>query len=73
MTLKELIDAGLIGDSETITGHFTVSPKRPARRSRKGNWFNDQIFEVCEREVRELNYNNGSWDVLLEDEDEEEE
>lgn len=70
MTLKELIEAGLIGDSETITVHFTASPGR--KRSRKGNWFNDQILEVCEREVLELSYKDGFWDVLLEDEEEEE-
>ena len=63
MTLKELIDSELIGDSDIITVRLPLIGNLTAIR--RGNWFCDQILDVMDYEIEELKYIAEKWDVTL--------
>lgn len=56
MTLKELIYSNLmIKDSTIISIREEEKEGFPTLRLR-GNWFQDRILELCEREIKSLDY-----------------
>lgn len=54
MTLKDLIQNGIVKDTDNIT---IVSPLiGSAYDMRKGNWFNDQILVFMNAEIRAFSW-----------------
>lgn len=54
MTLRDLIQNGMVKDTDNIT---IVKPLTgSAYDMRRGNWFNDQILEFMEAEIRAFSW-----------------
>lgn len=57
MTVQELIYSDLmIRDSTVINIREEQENGRPAFRT-KGNWFQDQVLNLADREIKSLDYN----------------
>lgn len=70
MKLKELIESGLVKDDHEIA--VTVLVCGHAAELRKGNWFNDQIMDVMDREIDTFEYQlGGHWYIELTHKEEE--
>lgn len=63
MTLKELIESGLIKDKEIICAHRPMFGTLEDIRS--GHWFQDQILDIMDEEIDSLEYGCESWDVHI--------
>ena len=63
MTLKELIESGLIKDDEIICIHRPMYGT--LQEVRKGNWFQDQILDLMDEQIDQATYCCGTWDIHL--------
>ena len=63
MTLGEVIESGLIKDTDIIRIHpAIVSMPNSVRR---GKWYEDHILEAVDRSVEYLKYTGGEWSIFL--------
>lgn len=58
MTLEDLIINGLVNDNDKIMIGKTLTGS--ACDMRKGNWFNDQILEYMNAEIKALSWSEDS-------------
>ncbi|MDO4285247.1 MAG: hypothetical protein Q4C60_07895 [Eubacteriales bacterium] len=64
MTLRALLENGLIKDKDTITIAKPLTGN--ACDMRKGKWFNDSILEYLNAEIRELSWDeNNGYSIAL--------
>lgn len=70
MTLGELIECGLIKDDDTIAVHLHLNLIGGLNQVRRGQWYQDQILDVMDREIDTLRFYNGYWDVDLQTKEE---
>lgn len=63
MTLKELIESCLVKDDQTMMVHVPIFGN--VRKIRCGNWFNDQILDLADREIDSMKFDGSDWDVVL--------
>lgn len=64
MTLKDLITNGLVKDNDAITVGKPLSGS--ACDMRRGNWFNDQILEFMNSEIKAFSWSEDSgWSIAL--------
>ena len=68
MTLKELIECGLIRDDDSIAVHIRLIGG--LEQMRRGQWYQDQILDVMDQEIDTLKYFCHDWDVLLQTKEE---
>lgn len=54
MTLKDLITNGIVKDTDTVTVAKPLSGS--ACDMRKGNWFNDQVLEFMNKEIKAFSW-----------------
>lgn len=66
MTLDELLNSGMVKDSDTITLHLPIIGTLGAIR--KGHWFNDQILKETNCKISNIRYSaiDEFWDIVLE-------
>ena len=68
MTLKELLESGLIRDEEIICIHRPLYGS--AMEIRQGHWYQDNILNIMDATVDTMKYCCGSWDIDLQFEEE---
>ena len=61
MKLGELIESSLIKDDHNFMVHVPMFGD--VRQIRCGNWFNDQILDLMDREIDRLTFFGNEWDV----------
>lgn len=71
MTLKDLLQTGLVSDVDTVT--LILEIKGVGTVKRKGNWFMDHILMHMDKEIKEVTYKGGEkkWIVYLKGEKDE--
>ena len=63
MTLKDFIMEGLVKDDETI---LIMKPICGKVYNVRGNWFQDEVLDLQEREVVEVSWSKEKgWKILL--------
>ena len=70
MTLGELIESSLVKDDHNFMVHVPIFGKSApifgnVRQIRCGNWFNDQMLDLMDREIDRLTFFGSDWDVEL--------
>ena len=70
MTLKELLQIGLVSDADTVTLILEI---KGVTVKRKGNWFMDHILMHMDKEIKEVTYKRSEkkWIVYLKGEEDE--
>lgn len=63
MKLGELIESCLVKDDHNMMVHVPIFGN--VRQIRCGQWFNDQILDLKDREIDSLQFNGSDWDVEL--------
>ena len=64
MTLKDLITNGLVKDNDTVTIAKPLTGS--ACDMRKGNWFNDQVLEFMNAEIKAFSWSeDGGYSIAL--------
>lgn len=72
MTLKEVLESGLVKDDDVIEIHIPMIGSM--ENIKRGHWFNDQILDVMDRKIDTLQYTSwGDWDITLQSNEEDEE
>ena len=71
MRLKDLMEAPLIRDDDTVTLIWEIPGAGTVRR--KGNWYQDFILEQMDREITGFTYTGSEkkWTVYLKGEEDE--
>ena len=70
MTLRELIDGGLLKDDDIIVINRSV--KGTVKSVIKGNWYQDHVLECMDAEIFSLSYSEGrGWYINLNRDEEE--
>lgn len=71
MRLKDLMEAPLIRDDDTVT--LILEIKGVGTVKRKGRWFQDCILEHMDKEIKEITYKGSEkkWIVCLKGEKDE--
>ena len=64
MTINEIRQAGILGDSDIVTIILPASVTRTARI--RGHWYEDQIYEYTDREIAEMNYSRKNSTLTVE-------
>lgn len=64
MTLKDLITNGLVADSDKVTISKPLTGS--ACDMRTGNWFNDQVLEYMNAEIKAFSWDeDNGWSIAL--------
>ena len=71
MKLKDLMEAPLIRDDDTVT--LILEVKGVGTVKRKGSWYQDCILEHMDKEIKEVTYKGSEkkWIVYLKGEEDE--
>ena len=64
MTINEIRQAGILGDSDIVTIILPASVTRPARI--RGHWYEDQIYENKDRELKKMSYSRTDGTLTVE-------
>ena len=63
MKLKELFETTLVKDTDTIAVHVHVIGG--IDYFRRGNWYQDQILDLMDRDIDTIRYCLVDWDIHL--------
>lgn len=71
MTLKDLLQTGLVSDADTVTLILEINGVGTVKR--KGSWYQDCILEHMDKEIKEITYKGSEkkWIVCLKGEKDE--